>query len=269
MAFTLTFPRFTGIDPRYFQIGALSCLVVLGLFWLDFGPRWPQLLASLAACLTTQMYFMWLYNIKPIDVRSAFITALSLTLLLRADTWVLHACAGVLAMSMKFLLRINGKHVFNPANGAIAVLLLALPSATWLSPGAWGTPQWLGALVLFMGMSVVLRATRLDTSLMYLACAIGLLFGRALYLGDPLSIPLHQMQNVALLIFAFFMISDPMTTPNHPTARFIFVAAVACLAFYLQFAKQIREGIILALFFISPLTPLLDLFFKAPRYHWR
>ena len=44
-----------------------------------------------------------------------------------------------------------------------------------------------------------------------------LLIGRALWLGDPLSIPLHQLQNGALLIFAFFMISDPKTTPN--TAR--------------------------------------------------
>lgn len=256
------------MDPRYFQIGALSLLVTLGMTWLDFGPKLPHLAFSMAGVLSTQALFLWLYKIKPFDLRSAFITGLSLTLLLRSDMLALYFVAGVLAMASKFLLRFNGKHIFNPANGAIAVLLLLLPAPTWLSPGAWGTPQWLAALVLFMGLAVVMRSSRLDTSFMFLGCYLGLLFGRAVYLGDPFEIPLHQMQNVALLIFAFFMISDPMTTPNHPFARFLFVALVAGLAFYLQFAKQLREGLIYALFFISPFTPLFDTFFKAQKYNW-
>ena len=47
-----------------------------------------------------------------------------------------------------------------------------------------------------------------------------LLLARAFWLGDPLAIPLHQMQSGSLLIFAFFMISDPRTTPDRGWAAF-------------------------------------------------
>ena len=73
-----------------------------------------------------------------IAVLSPLITSLSLTLLLRADTVLLAACAAAIAISSKFLIRYRGMHVFNPANVAIVLMMLA-SEHVWVSSGQWGS----------------------------------------------------------------------------------------------------------------------------------
>jgi Na+-translocating ferredoxin:NAD+ oxidoreductase RnfD subunit len=94
------------------------------------------------------------------------------------------------------------------------------------------------------------------------------MIGRALWLGDPLSIPLHQMQNGALLIFAFFMISDPKTTPNTSVGRIVYGALVASVAYIIQFVFYEPNGPIIALILSAPLVPLLDLSMRGQIYRW-
>ena len=203
----------------------------------------------------------------PFDVRSPLISALSLTLLLRTGSVTLSIAAGVLAIASKYLIRWKGKHIFNPANFGLVVLSLLFTGA-WVSPGQWGTAPIFALFLLGMGGIVTGKAKRWDVSLALLASYAGLLFGRALWLGDPLTIPVHQLQSGALLIFAFFMISDPKTTPDARKARVIYAAVVASIGFTIQFAFYNAAGIILALIITAPFVPLFDKFFPAGRYHW-
>jgi Na+-translocating ferredoxin:NAD+ oxidoreductase RnfD subunit len=91
---------------------------------------------------------------------------------------------------------------------------------------------------------------------------------RALWLGDPLSIPLHQVQNGALLIFAFFMISDPKTSPNTARGRAMYGALVAAVAFIIQFVIYEPNGPILALIMSAPFVPLIDAISRGQIYRW-
>jgi hypothetical protein len=116
----------------------------------------------------------------------------------------------------------------------------------------------------------VLRRTELsDVTWAFLGFYSLLLFGRAIYLGDPLSIPLHQLESGALLIFAFFMISDPKTIPNARTGRIVFAAAVALLAVYLRFGWYEPNALMYALVICCALNPLFDRIFPAERFEWR
>ena len=126
----------------------------------------------------------------------------------------------------------------------------------------------LGILLLGLGGIVTGKAKRWDVSLALLGSYGALLLGRALWLGDPLSIPLHQMQSGALLVFAFFMISDPKTTPDARAGRVLFAALVATVGFTIQFTLYNSAGIILALILCAPLVPLIDRIFKGQRYAW-
>ena len=102
------------------------------------------------------------------------------------------------------------------------------------------------------------RAARADVTLAFLAFYVGLLFTRALWLGDPLTIPLHQIESGALLIFAFFMISDPKTTPDSRTGRIIYALLVALAALYVQFGFFRPNGPLWGLIACAPLVPLID-----------
>ena len=79
---------------------------------------------------------------------------------------------------------------------------------------------------------------------------------------------LHHLQNGALLLFAFFMISDPMTTPNRRCARVLHALGVAALAFAWQFLLYKPNGFIWALFLCVPLVPLLDRWLPGERFRW-
>jgi Na+-transporting NADH:ubiquinone oxidoreductase subunit NqrB len=187
---------------------------------------------------------------------------------LRAQAPWLFALAGVVAISSKVLLRFDGKHLFNPAGFAIVVLLLA-NTGIWISPGQWGAELWFAALAGFLAIVVLQAARRADIAIFFLSSHAALLGARALWLGDPLAIPLHQMQSGSLLIFAFFMISDPRTSPNSRLGRFAFAFAVAALGHYLAFYMQIRPALYFALIALSPLTLVIDRVLPAPRFAWR
>lgn len=254
-------------DPRHFQILTLSILLGIQVFWGDFAPA-PQLIAlTLSSILIIQWLFEHKYSVKH-DLRSPLITGLSLCLLLRVAEWWLYPAATLLAVGTKFLIRHDNKHVFNPANIAIVTLLIAAPHYSWVSPGQWGTEVWFIFLLACLAFLVLYRIQKADIALFFFGSFAAMLFARALWLGDPLAIPLHQIQSGALLIFAFFMISDPMTTPNHRLGRFIFALAVAATAFTLQFGFQVREGLFYALAFVSMTTPFLDKLMHAPKYQW-
>src|SRR4029079_10352776 len=121
--------------------------------------------------------------------------------------------AAAITIAGKFLIRVRGKHLFNPTNGGIVAMLL-LTGQVWVSPGQWGAAAFLAFLLACAGTLVVTRAARSDVTFAFIAAYAALVLGRALYVGDPMTIPLHRLESGALLLFAFFMISDPKTTPD-------------------------------------------------------
>jgi len=255
-------------DARHFQIATLASLLVLHVASFDLGATPLQAAVTIAAALATQYAFSLRPDAAAFDWRSPLITGLSLSLLMRSNLPALWILAPMLGIGSKFLLRAGGKHFFNPATFAIVALLLLSPDV-WVSPGQWGQATWLVLLLVCAGGLVLTRAERADTALAFLGCYAGLLLWRAWTLGDPLAIPFNQLQSGALLLFSFFMITDPRSTPDRRLGRVLFAASVAMLAYWLQFRWQLRPALFYALAAMSPLTPLIDRLLPAPRFVWR
>lgn len=254
-------------DPRHYQIAILSSLILIGLFAYSFRLPWWHVVGCVGATLGTQALADRFIAHRAFDPRSPLISALSLTLLLRTGSVSLSILAGVLAVGSKYVLRWDGKHIFNPANFGLVIVSVLFASA-WISPGQWGSAPIFAILLLGLGGIVTGKAKRWDVSLALLFSYAALLFGRAVWLGDPLAIPLHQLQSGALLIFAFFMISDPKTTPDTRLGRVLFAALVATVGFSIQFGLYNSAGIILALILCAPLVPVIDHLSRGQRYAW-
>lgn len=255
------------VDGRHFQIASLGILLALNLAWIDFGAGLNGATLAIGSTVATQILCTRLWGLKQLDLRSPLITGFSLSLLLRASDPMFYAAAGAVAILSKFALRIDGKHLWNPATFAIVVLRYATDEV-WVSPGQWGTALWLAALLVFLGVIVLQRSQRVDTAFFFLATHAALLFARAEWLGDPWTIPLHQLQSGSILLFTFFMITDPRTTPDHRLGRLAFAVAVALLAHWLAFFQQMRDALYLALFVLAPMVPFCDWLLPARRYAW-
>ena len=261
-------------DPRSFQILALSGMLAYGLSRLDFTQYIGLFPVYVGSALITQFIGLKLLRrMRPelpirFEFQSALISSLSLCLLLRVGSPYLAVLAGVLTIAGKFLIRYNGKHIFNPSLfGILAVVLLS--DAAWISPGQWGREGLLLFGVCCAGGMVLFRALRSDISLAFLGAYCGLVLARGLYLGDPLAITVHQLSNGALLIFAFFMISDPKSTPDARPGRVLFAVAVAATAVYMQFVQYNTGGLLWSLGLWSLAVPLIDRILPAARYEWR
>jgi Na+-transporting NADH:ubiquinone oxidoreductase subunit NqrB len=255
-------------DPRVYQSAILFGLLLYGGLALDFDVTVSRTALLVGCALATQWTCSRMTRLQRFDPLSPLISAFSLALLLRTSDWWLAGLAGVMAIASKFVMRFHGKHVFNPTNLALVVLLL-VTDRVWVSPGQWGSLAWFAFLMACLGGLVVTRATRADVTLGFLATFVGLQIGRALWLGDPIAIPLHRLENGGVLLFAFFMISDPKTTPDSRTGRLLFAALTAAGAYYVQFRLFRTNGLLWSLALSSFAVPVLDWRFPGARYSWR
>ncbi|ABW26665.1 RnfABCDGE type electron transport complex subunit D [Acaryochloris marina] len=265
-------------DARDYQILFLSLFLVLGIGTKDWTLRPEMIGVAIATTILVQAlasYGTYLYQQRrqPNDrafnpsIRSALITALGLSLLLRTDHWSTMMLAATLAILSKFVCKWKGKHFFNPANfGIIAALILT--SDAWVSPGQWGAVGWYGLLFAGAGGVVLHRVGRWDTSVMFLATYGACLSLRDLWLGWSWDVWYHSLSSGSLILFALFMLTDPRSIPDARGARLLWSSSIAVVTFVLQTKLFLSTGIFWALFALAPLTVLFDRLWPAPRFTW-
>lgn len=290
-------------DARIFQIIFLSLFLGVGLSAKDWSLHIERIGVTIATCLLTQWLTInadrfWnsefrrridafsrsiagkagehhvaapkpsksnLPDLK--SLLSALITSLGLCLLLRADHYSTLVLASMLAISSKFVLRVRGKHIFNPANFGI-IAALTLTQDAWVSPGQWGEAAWCALFFLCAGGVVLQRVGRWDTSVAFLASYAALEAARNVWLGWTWDVWAHRLMSGSLLLFACFMITDPRTIPNARSGRLIWAGTIALLTFVLRNVFFVSTAPFWALFALAPLSILLDWLLPADRFRW-
>ncbi|HET6767269.1 MAG TPA: DUF2330 domain-containing protein [Chitinophagaceae bacterium] len=263
------------LDPRYFQVIFQAIFLSYGILFLHWNADWQHYIFSIGGCLFFQYTadsirskrFLTLFEFDRWGF-SVLISAMSLCLLLKTTDWYVSLLAAFFTVGSKYILRFNKKHIFNPsAFGIVATLLLTRDA--WLSPAQWGSSAVIFFFVVTLGTIVVTRVQKLDVSLAFLLTFVGLLYWRQVYvLGWPMDHFIHSVSTGSLLLFTFFMISDPRTSPNHPLARIIWAILIAIVSFYLAAFKWKYNTIIWVLVAAAPLVPMLDAIFKSRQFEW-
>ncbi|MEH2453942.1 RnfABCDGE type electron transport complex subunit D [Nostoc sp.] len=256
-------------DIRDYQILFLGLFLVVGIGTRDWTLR-PELIAvAIATSLATQ----WILSLvtgkeQMTNLRSALITSLGLSLLLRADHWTTMAIAAAIAIASKFIFQVGDKHFFNPANFGIISALILTPDA-WVSPGQWGEEWWYGLLFAGTGGMILQRVGRWDTTAAFLGSYSLLEAIRNLWLGWTWDVYWHRLMSGSLLLFALFMITDPRSIPNSRIGRVVWAVCIAGLTFILRNYFFVSTAVFWALFALAPLTILLDILWVAPRFAWQ
>lgn len=275
-------------DARDYQILFLSLFLILGISTRDWTLQ-PQLILTLIlTCVVTQwlvetVILIWSnykhrrtqqhsgieYSPNPLKLpfRSAIITALGLSLLLRADSYITMIIAGFLAILSKFIFKFGSKHFFNPANFGI-ISVLSLTSDAWVSPGQWGDDWWYALLFAGTGGIVLKQVGRWDTTAAFLGCYALIEAIRNIWLGWTWDVFSHRLMSGSLLLFALFMLTDPRSIPNARSARYLWAMCIAILTFILRNEFYVSTAIFWALFALAPITILLDYIWSAPQFSW-
>lgn len=269
-------------DARYFQVLFQCAFLCYGISYLHWNAEWWLYGTYAGASLVTQFLCeIWLGSKKQqrfsaawwdrvrMGLFSALISSCSLSLLLKTNLFYVAVLAAVISVLSKFIIRFNGKHVFNPSALGIVTTIYFTGNA-WISPGQWGSNMVILFAVLSLGFIVTTRVQKLDVSLAFLFTFGILLFARQIiYLGWPMDYFVQSISTGSLLLFTFFMITDPRTTPDHAGARIAWSVAIAAVSFYLATFRFMNGAPIWVLVFAQPLVPVLDRLFKARQFQWK
>jgi len=116
---------------------------------------------------------------------------------------------------------------------------------------------------------VLLKVGRIGTSLAFLGTLMALEFFRTcVYFDDNIWVFLQKFSSGTILLFAFFMITDPMTTPRSFKGRLIYGCIIGGCTFYLTNWMQAYDAPIWALTIVTPITILINTIFKGAQFNW-
>ena len=259
---------FKDCDPRDYQLMVLTTMLAYGLFWLRFDLNKAWIAGIIGSALATQYVATRLWKLRCFEWKSAAISGLSLAILMRSNSLTLSVGLACLAILSKFIFRWKGKHLFNPTNFALDLGVLAT-GQVWITPNQWGNGAILAFFIACMGSFVVERAARSDVSFSFLVTYSAAILMHAAWIGEPFLTAVKRLQTGSLLVFIFFMISDPKTTPDARSGRIVFGALVALVGIYLQISQGVQAGLLVTLAFASLTVPAMDRIFPGKKYQWK
>lgn len=264
-------------DARHFQMAFQLIFLCYGIWFLQWSDEWLHHVVLIISGLLFQLIADSIAGkkisanalIKRAGWKSVLISCFSLCLLLKTNSWMICVAATAITIFSKYLLKINGRHIFNPSALGIAATVYITDQA-WISPGQWGSNMVLFVGIISLGVVIVTRVQQLDITIAFFGTYALLLFARTiLYLGWPADFFMQSVSTGSLLLFSFFMISDPKTSPDHSLARIIWAVIVAAIAFYLSAFKYINAAPIWVLVCTQPLVPVFNYYFKAKSFEWK
>lgn len=255
-------------DARHFQILYLTAFLFYGLQYLHWDFTSYKILAVLSGTLITQFIWVKIKGGNLNSLKSGLITGLGLCLLLNSSSILTLILAGALAISAKYVFRYRNKHLFNPANFGIIASIVLFQDA-WISPGQWGSNATFLFILAVLGGIILHKVGRLETSIVFLGTLFLLEYGRTvLYQGWEMEVLFHKFSSGTLLLFTFFMITDPMTIPNSKKGRIIWSLVLAIATFICTAWAQLYTAPIWVLFFMTPITIWLDHQLPDHKFKW-
>ena len=250
----------------------ITVFTILGHAWLGFEASYAQPLVALATAYVVQLL------LESVDARSsgrrprfaggfvplldfltsAHITALSIVMLLYFnDRLIIVAFAVAVAIGSKYVFRVplHGRrvHFMNPSNLAITTTLLLFPwvglAMPWqFSANLSGVGDWLLPLIILCLGSIlnVVFTKRIPAIVAFLAAFLVQAVVRSIWFRTPVMAPLLLTTGVEALIFTFYMLPDPATSPSRSVSQILYGSSVAIL-YGIMVANHVVFGLFYAL----------------------
>lgn len=240
-------------DPRVFMSCVLIIYTIVGQTILTFDHGWTQILLSLfVACAVDVLLNLWKTR-QLIVPLSGVITGLGLGLLIESASPTLlwpYIVAPIIAISSKWLIRVHDRHIFNPSNFGLIVLLLLFPTVVTTTVTQWTGSLLMVGIIFVVGMFSAYRVSRLDLVLSFVGgfCVMALIEEQIRHTGYALAF--GPLFGAGLQLFVLSMITDPKTTPNTLSKRIAFGLSIALLDSLLRLANN-QYSLFLALFIVS------------------
>lgn len=255
------------IDPKYLIVFLITLVLVVGEARYSILGGYNRLATTLGICVATEVFLSWFLRGRVVNISSAYITGISLALLIKPQANILwpFALGAFLAIASKYVLTYRGRHLWNPSNFAIALLLLLAPGSVAILSHQWGNDLGTNLVIWAFGLVIAWRARVLHVTLTYVACFVVFAIVRHFIVGGPLLAEIAPITGPMYQLFVFFMVTDPRTTVSTRRGRILVVGLVALVETVIRLGGDFQIPL-LRPFYPSP--PLLALAIVGPLAMW-
>ena len=195
---------------------------------------------------------------------SAYITGISVGILVRSPFLWPYALASLISITSKYVLRVGGRHLWNPSNLGVSAVLFLAPATVTLLSIQWGNNIWPMVVIWTLGSVIVWRVGRLHISATYVASFLFFSFVRSAIGGNPWLADVAPITGPMYQLFIFFMVTDPKTTVRRKWAQALVVFIVAFVEMLLRLAEVVYAPFY-ALFLVGPSALLVETWLESRR----
>lgn len=232
--------RASKIDPRYLIAFLITLVLVAAQLRYHMLGSYDRLALALGVCLATEALLSWFDRGKVVNLLSAYISGISLTLLLKPQGGSLwpFVLGGFIAIASKYVLRYRDNHLWNPTNFAVSALLLAAPNHVSVLSHQFGNDVTTNIVIWIFGLIIAARVGVLHITLTYVASFLLLNSARALALGMPVLPEVAPITGPMYQLFVFFMITDPRTVVRGKQRQIVVAIIIAVMETLIRFASD-------------------------------
>jgi Na+-translocating ferredoxin:NAD+ oxidoreductase RnfD subunit len=252
------------LENRYVPPVFITLILLVGHLSFGILESYQKTLLAIAASIAAELVLGRVMTHKWPNLASAYITGISVGILLRSPGYWPYALCSLLAITSKYVLRVNGRHLWNPSNfGICAMLFLASDAVATLSI-QWGNN--LGAMIVIwaLGSAIIWRIRRFHICAVYVASFLSFSVVRAWITGDPWLSEVSPITGPEYQLFIFFMITDPKTTVRSKFGQSLVAFLVALAEMFFRLGQSIYAPLY-ALFIVGPIALAFEMWMNSRR----
>jgi Na+-translocating ferredoxin:NAD+ oxidoreductase RnfD subunit len=249
-------------DSRFVPPVFITCILLAGQLSFGMLESYQKTLLAIVASIATELVLSRIFAGKWPHLASSYITGISVGILIRSPAFWPYALCSAISITSKYVLRVRGRHIWNPSNFGICVMLfLAYETVASLSI-QWGNYLLPLVVIWLLGFVIVWRLRRFHITATYVVSFIALSLLRSVITGHPWAAEVAPITGPMYQLFIFFMITDPKTTAHSKAGQCAVAFAIALVEMILRLA-QVVHAPYYALFMVGPAANLIEIWLNA------
>jgi len=253
-------------DNRYVAPLFITTILLVGHLSYGILESYPKTALAIVFALVTELILGRIFLGKWLNLASAYITGISVGILVRSPAYWPFALCAVISIMSKYVLRVKNRHLWNPSNFGLSVLFfLAAETVSGLSI-QWGNFIWPMLVIWILGSIIIYRARRFHISATYVVSFLVFAVLRSWITQQPWRAEIAPITGPMYQLFVFFMITDPKTTVHSKIGQCIVVFLIALVEFVLRL-MQVIYAPFYALFIVGPAANLIEIWWQSRRLH--
>jgi Na+-translocating ferredoxin:NAD+ oxidoreductase RnfD subunit len=256
--------RRLSFDNRFLPPILITCILLAGHFSFGMLESYPKTALAILASILTEIVLSRIFAGRWPHLASAYITGISVGILIRSPFIWPYALCSMISITSKYVLRVRGRHIWNPSNFGICVMLFLAHDVVASLSIQWGNYLWPMLVIWALGSVIIWRLRRFHITATYVASFIAFSFLRSYITGHAWQAEVAPITGPMYQLFIFFMITDPKTTVRSKPAQCVVAFAVAFTEMVLRLFEVVHAPYY-SLFMVGPTANLIEIWLTRDR----